>query len=215
MRALTRRLIIIGAGGHGKVSADCAEQMGHYNEIAFLDGEFPALSAVGVWSVIGTCDDLNLYIDGRTDFFVAIGNNITRQKILSGLTTKACTIATLLHPSATISRYAQIGEGTIVCANTVINVAAKIGRGCIVNTSTSVDHDCQIEDYVHLAPGTRLAGDVKVGQGTFVGIGSAIIQGILLGNNCVLGAGSTLLYDLPDRSIAVGTPAKVIKQNDY
>jgi UDP-N-acetylbacillosamine N-acetyltransferase len=209
---LIKRLLIIGAGGHGKVAADCAESMGLFDQIAFLDGEFPQLSQVGKWAVIGDGKDIDSAPD--TAFFVAVGDNGTRQKLLSALFAKSCEVTTLIHPSAVISRYAHIAEGTLVCANTVINVDTKIGRGCIINTSASVDHDCQLEDYVHLAPGARLAGSIKIGMGSFVGIGSVIIPNRLIGIFCILGAGSTLLDDLADFSVAVGTPAKVIKKNE-
>lgn len=208
-----KRLLIIGAGGHGKVAADCAEITKRYSDIAFLDSGFPAVKQVGVWSVIGDGKDLSIFTDPETWFFVAIGDNQERARLISQLLTTSDKLATLIHPSAVVSRYAEIGEGTLVCANAIINVAAKIGLGCIINTATSVDHDCQIEDHVHLAPGTRLAGGIKIGEGTFVGIGSAIIPRIVLGKYCIIGAGSTLLEDIPDHSIAVGTPAKVIKQN--
>ncbi|MFT5674681.1 MAG: UDP-N-acetylbacillosamine N-acetyltransferase [Paraglaciecola sp.] len=211
---MSKRLLIIGAGGHGKVAADCAESMEIFEQIAFLDGEFPQLRQVAKWPVIGDGKDLALDSGFDTAFFVAIGDNRTRQKLLSALFAKSCEVATLIHPSAVISKYAQIAEGSLVCANAVINVDTKIGRGCIINTSATVDHDCQVEDYVHLAPGTRLAGTIKIGTGSFTGIGSVIISGKLVGKFCTLGAGSTLLNDLSDFSVAVGTPAKVIKKNE-
>jgi sugar O-acyltransferase (sialic acid O-acetyltransferase NeuD family) len=211
---LSKRLLIIGAGGHGKVAADCAECMGEFEHIAFLDGEFPKLKQVAKWSVIGDGKDLATESDVDTTFFVAVGDNRTRQKLLSALFAQSCEVATLIHPSAVISQYAEIAEGTLVCANAVINIDTKIGRGCIINTSVTVDHDCQVEDYVHLAPGTSLAGMIKIGMGSFVGVGGVIIPGKLVGIFCILGAGSTLLNDLEDYSVAVGTPAKVIKKNE-
>lgn len=209
---MTKRLLIIGAGGHGKVAADCAELTKNYNEIGFLDNGFPAVKQVGGWSVIGDSEDVSHYVDADTCFFVAVGDNHARAKLIVRLDAAGGKVETLIHPSAVVSRYAEVGEGTLVCANATINIAAIIGRGCIINTAASVDHDCQIEDYVHLAPGTRLAGNIKVGEGTFVGIGSAIIPDLVLGKKCILGAGSTLLADLPNHCVAVGAPAKVIKQ---
>jgi UDP-N-acetylbacillosamine N-acetyltransferase len=209
---LTKRLLIIGAGGHGKVAADCAELTKGYSEIGFLDTGFPALKQVGNWQVFGDGDDLSHFVDPDTCFFVAVGDNHARAKLMARLHIAFGKLETLIHPFAVVSQYAEVGEGTLVCANVTINIGAIIGRGCIINTAASVDHDCEIEDYVHLAPGTRLAGNIKVGEGTFVGIGSAIIPDLVLGTQCILGAGSTLLEDLPDHSVAVGTPAKVIQQ---
>ena len=163
--------------------------------------------------MIGDGKDLSIITDPETYFFVAIGDNHARAKLIAKLLANSCNLVTLIHPSAVVSWYVEIGDGTLVCANAIINVASKIGRGCIINTATSVDHDCQIEDHVHLAPGTRLAGSINIGEGTFIGIGSAIIPGIKIGKYCLIGAGSTLLENIPDHSVAVGTPAKVIKKN--
>lgn len=203
--------MIIGAGGHGKVAADCAEAMERFSEIVFLDGIYPAVTKVEHWPVLGKGDDLSTFSDSSSVFFVAIGNNQTRASLMMAIKKVAGGIVTLIHPTAVISPYVTIGEGTLVCANVVINIASNVGRGCIINTSSSVDHDCKIDDYVHLAPGTKLAGAINIGQYSFVGIGGVIIQGLEIGKHCILGAGSTLLEDLPDSSVAVGTPAKIIK----
>lgn len=208
---MTRRLVIIGAGGHGKVAADCAEAMGSFSEIVFLDNAYPTLTKVEHWAVLGKGDDLQTFHDPSSVFFVAIGNNQIRASLMAAINKVAGEIVTLIHPSAVISPYVTIGEGTLVCANAVINIAANIGRGCIINTSSSIDHDCNIDDYVHLAPSTKLAGSINIGQYSFVGIGGVIIQGLGIGKHCILGAGSTLLQDLPDGSLAIGTPAKIIK----
>lgn len=210
---LTKRLVIIGAGGHGKVVADCALAMGAFSEIVFLDGLYPEITKVEHWSVIGNADNLSAFADPSSVFFVAIGNNQTRGKVMTELDKVGGEITTLIHPSAVISPYATIGEGTLVCANVAINIATNIGQGCIINTSSSVDHDCIIGDYVHLAPGTKLAGSINIGEYSFVGIGAVIIQCLAIGKHCILGAGSTLLEDLVDGSVAVGIPAKIIKIN--
>jgi sugar O-acyltransferase (sialic acid O-acetyltransferase NeuD family) len=208
---LIKRLIIIGAGGHGKVVADCAEATEYFSEIVFLDGLYPEVTKVEHWPVIGKGDDLSLLADANSVFFVAIGNNQTRAKLMTAINNVAGEITTLIHPSAVISPYVTIGAGTLVCANVVINIASNIGQGCIINTSTSVDHDCEIDDFVHLAPGTKLAGTIHIGEYSFVGIGGVIIPSLAIGKHCILGAGSTLLEDLPDYSLAVGSPAKIIK----
>jgi sugar O-acyltransferase (sialic acid O-acetyltransferase NeuD family) len=209
---LTKRLLIIGAGGHGKVAADCAELTEQFDEIAFLDSRYPSVENVGGWPVVGDGKNVSEFAEACTYFFVAIGDNKTRAKIMTPLLESSRKLATLIHPSAVVSQYVKLGEGTLVCANAVINVATNIGRGCIINTAASIDHDCQIEDYVHIAPGTRLAGSINVGECTFLGIGSAVIPGKTLGKYSTLGAGSTLIGDLPSHSVAVGTPAKVIKK---
>lgn len=210
---MTKRLVIIGAGGHGKVAADCAEAMESFSEIVFLDGLYPSISKVEHWPVLGKGDDLLKFVDPNSVFFVAIGNNQTRASLMATVNKKGGEIATIIHPCAVLSPNVNIGEGTLVSAGAVINIAATIGRGCIINTSSSVDHDCNIEDYVHVAPGVKLAGAVNIGKYSLVGIGSTVIQCLTIGRYCTLGAGSTLLEDLPEGAVAVGIPAKIIKIN--
>ncbi|WP_340678199.1 acetyltransferase [Paraglaciecola sp.] len=209
---MTKHLIILGAGGHGKVAADCASLLGRYLSIRFLDVRYPQLEHTGQWTVVGKGDDLSQYNRDDTEFFVAIGDNLTRQKVTQSLLKQQCQLATLIHPSAVVSQANQVGCGTLICANAVVNIDSKIGRANIINTCASVDHDCLLGDFVHIAPGVRIAGGVTIGESSFIGIGSVIIPSTIVGTCCILGAGSTLLSDLADHSVAVGSPAKVIKQ---
>lgn len=209
----TKRLIILGAGGHGKVAADCAEATGEFELIAFLDGTYPNETQVGPWAIWGKCEDAVKFDSPETYFFVAIGNNTTRQSVLLNLLLENLKIASLIHPSCHISHHSDISNGVLVCANATINPMVVIGTGSIVNTGASVDHDCVIGDYTHVSVGVRLAGAVKLGNRSFLGINSCVIQGLSIGNDCTLGAGATLIDDLPSNTTAVGTPAKVIKHH--
>lgn len=209
---MSKTLIIIGAGGHGKVAAECAAAMNYYHTIEFVDALFPQLQTAGRWAVVSNGEDLVQYQSVNTEFFVAIGDNQTRQKVSTQLLNDGARLAKLIHPRAYVSQIDAIGSGSLVCANAVVNIDTVIGIGNIINTGATVDHDCFLADFVHVAPGAHLAGGVKVGEASFLGIGSVIIQGKSLGKYSVLGAGSTLINDLADNVVAVGSPAKVIKQ---
>lgn len=209
---VSRRLLILGAGGHGKVVADYATQLKQFSNIGFLDSGFPEKTALEQWTVYGHTDELSQFVDHDTQFFVAIGNNQIRKRFMLRLKQLDAKIANIVHPSAVISPITDIGIGCLVCANVVINACSRIGDGCIVNTSASVDHDCYIGDFVHLAPGTRLAGNITVGDESFVGIGSTVIQNVEIGMNCIVGAGSTVLSAVADNTTVVGSPAKQIKE---
>ena len=78
--------------------------------------------------------------------------------------------------------------------------------------TTTVDHDCVIGDFVHIAPGVNLAGNVSVGDGSMVGVGTSVIPGIRIGKNCIVGAGSVVIEDVPDNSVVVGSPARIVKK---
>ena len=147
-------------------------------------------------------------IDGLV---ITVGNNRIRKIIAERY--NETEMLTLVHPNATISWRAGLGEGSVVMAGVVVNSSAEIGKHVILNTNCSIDHDCVIEDYVHISPNATLAGDVTVGEGTHIGAGATIIQGVKVGKWSILGAGAVLLKDLPDGVVAVGNPARVIRQN--
>lgn len=203
---MKNKLLIIGAGGHGKVVADIALKMNKWQKIVFLDDDKNIKSSMDL-EVIGTFNDVFTHID-EYEIFIGIGNNDTRQKIHEMLETLGASIPNLIHPKAVIGNQVDIGTGTVVMAGVVVNCCTKIGKGCIINTSSSIDHDNCIEDFVHISPGVHLAGKVKVGQGSWLGIGSVVSNNIIITNGCKLGAGSVVVKDISDPGVYVGVPVR-------
>ena len=201
------KLIIIGAGGHGKVIADIAQKIDKYTSISFLD-DSDAPFCVG-YPVIGKSNDFEKYI-GEADFFVAIGNNKVRKSFIDKIVGFGGELPSLIHPSAVIGADVSIDVGTAVMAGAVINPCTKIGKGVIVNTCSSVDHDCIIGDYSHLAVGVHVAGTVTVGNGCFLGAGTIIKNNVNICKDCVLGAGAVVIEDIEETGTYVGVPAKMI-----
>ena len=196
------RLIIIGAGGHGRVVRDIAENCAHYSEIYFLDDDFQKDS-----DVIGCVNDFEKFLE-NSDFAVAIGNNYTREKILNKLLTREACLPSLVHPKAVVAKGVQIKDGTVVMAGAVINTGASIGKGVIINTCSSVDHDCTIGDFCHISVGAHLAGTVTLGERTFLAIGSSVINNIKIAPDCILAAGAVAVNDLTEKGVYKGIPAK-------
>lgn len=204
------KLVIIGAGGHGKVVADCAEQMNAYDEICFLDDSFEQEKLRLHWPIIGRSSQWLEHIDSAA-FIVAIGNNGARHNWLQKLMSHGAKVATIIHPSAQVSAYSQIGLGSVIFAGAVINCSASLGIGAIINTCASIDHDCVIGDACHISPGAHLAGTVTLGNGVWVGVGGAIIQGITVADHVQLGAGAIVTQSIAHSGLYVGIPAKKIK----
>ena len=201
-----RHLIIVGAGGHGRVALDIAEKTGNYEKISFLDDS--DIEKVNKYEVIGKTEDFVKYADSA-DFFVAIGNNETRMMVQTKLENHGVSIATLIHPFSSIDPSVKIGEGSLVVAGAVINSKAKIGKGVIVNTCSSVDHDCDIGDYSHIAVGAHLAGSVIVYPGVMIGAGSVIINNVTIGCKCMIGAGAVVVDDILKPGTYIGVPARI------
>lgn len=203
------RCAILGASGHGKVVAEIAELNG-YTQVDFFDDRWPELQKQEYWNVLGTTQDLINEVSNYDLVVVAIGDNATRLNKQRMLEISGGVFKVLTHPSATISKYSQLGNGTVIMANAVINPFARIGNSCIINTSSIVEHDCVLSDAVHISPGANLAGSVHVGERSWVGIGSQIKQLINIGSDVVIGAGSTVIKNVVDDQVVVGNPAKCI-----
>ena len=204
----TKRLLIIGAGGHSKVVADIALLSGKYAHLDYLDDGLPMGTQLKGGKVVADVAGWQDYRHEDVEFFVAIGNNTVRRKLLKMLIDSDANLATLIHPSAIVAEDVVIGYGSMIVAGVVINSATKLGIGCIVNSNASVDHDCKIEDFVHIAPGVNLAGAVMVGSGSFLGIGSKVIPAKVIGKNVTLGAGAVVVNDISDGKVVVGCPAR-------
>ncbi len=144
---------------------------------------------------------------------IAIGDNKIRERIANAIDS-LCRFETMIHRSAYISRFAAIGEGTVIMPKVCINAEVKIGKHCIINTGSIIEHECQIGDYAHLSPGAVLAGNIEVGKGAHIGLGAQVIQGVRIGSNAVVGAGSIVLKDVPDNTIVVGNPARFLKMKE-
>ncbi len=205
---MNKKIVIIGASGHGKVVANIAKLNG-YDEILFLDDD-ESKKSCGKYKVIGTSKEITKYRD--YDFIIAIGNNRIREKISDTLGKENIKQTVLIHPSAVIDETAIIKEGTVVMANAVINASVQIGRSYIINTASSMDHDCIINDFVHISPGVHVAGTVTIGRNTWIGIGSTVINNLEICANCIIGAGSTVIKDIKEEGTYIGSPAERMKK---
>ncbi|WP_052487498.1 PglD-related sugar-binding protein [Gordoniibacillus kamchatkensis] len=169
------KLIIIGAGGHGRVVSNIAERQFPEIEQIFVDDKTVGTEVRGkrVASTIREIRSILQTLPGQVGIVVAIGHNDTR-KIIAGmiepivLSERRFHYATIIDPSAVISPDAQIGYGTVIMPNTTISSQANIGSHCIINNNSSIDHDCEIGDFCHISPGVHLTGCKKIRGGTLL-----------------------------------------------
>lgn len=207
---MNRPICLIGYSGHSYVIIDailnngrvlagyCEKEEKYYNPYH--------LEYIGDESQENVLMALSSY-----DCFPAIGSNTVREKIVTILTAfPSISICTVIHPRSTISARAQIGRGAFVAAGAVVNTLTDIGTGVILNTGSIVEHECVIGDFAHIAPGAVLAGNVTVGNKSFVGANAVIKQGITIGSNVIIGAGAVIIKDIPDNSIVVGNPQRLL-----
>ncbi|MGG4287965.1 acetyltransferase [Priestia megaterium] len=204
------KLLILGAGGHGKVVSEIAQLMKQWEEISFLDDREDISEVSGI-PIVGKLADLAALRSEYEYAFVAIGSNTARFKWTEKLSHHGFKIPILIHPSSTVSTKSLIEEGTVIMAGAVINPDTRIGRSCIINTASTIDHDCLLQDGVHTSPGTHLGGTVKVGERTWICIGATIVNNIDIGCDSVIAAGAVVTKDVPSNVLVAGVPA-VIKE---
>ena len=162
------RLIIIGAGGYGRVVADIAAQNGEYNEIGFLDDNCNDAC------VLGKCAGFPSFADEHTEFYVAFGNNELRMKFINSLIDIGAKIATIIHKTAYISPLAKIDVGTAVLPNSVVNTNVVLNKGVIINCGAVVDHDCIIGEGTHICINTVIKAENNIPALTKVDAGVVI-----------------------------------------
>lgn len=191
---------IYGASGHGKVILDILELKGE-SVGGFIDDD-ESLSRFMDYPVVR----INELDTSGITVIMGIGSNTIREKLVVN---HSFSYVNAIHPSAIVSKYSQMGEGSVVMAGAIVQSGTTLGNHVIVNTGASIDHDCQIGDFVHISPGSILCGNVTIGKGSWIGAGTTIIQGVTIGSNVIVGAGSVIRKNVPDNVLIVGNPPEI------
>ena len=203
-----RNLILIGGGGHCKSIIDVAESAG-YNILGILDMPEDVGKSVLDYKVIGTDDDIPQFAD-KTEFIITVGfikSPAIRMRIFDKVREAGGKLATIIASTAHVSRYASLGEGTVVMHQAVVNAGARIGENCIINTFCNIEHDAVIGDQCHISTGTMVNGDCKVGKMCFIGSQSVLANGISICDDVIVGAGSLVRKNILKPGIYSGNPA--------
>ena len=203
-----KSLILVGGGGHCKSVIDVAECAG-YNILGILDRPEEVGKKVLRYDVIGTDDDMSKYAD-KAEFIVTVGQIKSadlRIKLHKMIADAGCHLATIIAPTAHVSKHATIGEGSVIMHQAVVNANAQIGRGCIINTFANIEHDVHIMDYCHISTGVMVNGECKVGKRCFIGSQSVLANCITIGDDIIVGAGSCVRKSIVEKGTYAGNPA--------
>ena len=205
-------VLIVGAGGHGKVVLDILRAAREYSPIGFIDADTTLTGTrVGGLPVFGPANQLPKLAKKARAAIIAIGDNRTRRSYAQMLMEQGFELVNAIHPTACVSgSRGSAGTSSSPPAPSCC-AEANLGDSSIVNTAAVVDHECEIGCAAHVCPTVALAGRVRIGEGAFVGLGAKVIPCISIGEHAIVGAGAVVIRDIPAHATAVGVPAKVVK----
>jgi sugar O-acyltransferase (sialic acid O-acetyltransferase NeuD family) len=207
--------VILGGGGHARVLVDSLQRLDTVELRGILDPnrELWGSECLGV-RILGADDMLaELASNGVSAFVVGLGgtgDNRPRQRLFALGMAHGLQPLTVIHPSATCSGWATVGQGSQLLPGSIVNAGAVLGVNVIVNTGAIVEHDCRVGDHVHLATGAKLSGTVRVGDRAHIGAGAAIRQSIAVGDDAVVGVGAVVISDVGPGQVVVGNPARAM-----
>lgn len=210
---MSRNLILVGGGGHCKSVIDVAESVG-YTILGILDKPEEVGKQVLAYKVIGTDDDISQYVD-KAEFVITVGqikSSAIRHKIADRIEKAGGKLATIVASDATVSKYATIGEGTVILHKCVVNADAKIGKNCIINTMANIEHEVEIGDFCHISTGVMVNGNANIGNDVFVGSKSVVNQGVVIVNESIIGSMTCVNKPVLQYGLYVGVPARYIKK---
>jgi len=203
-------IVVIGAGGHAKVCIDSLRLMNYEIDYCIGNDNCYDDNCLGIKILKGDDHIAKLRNQGYGRVFIAIGDNILREKLTQHVVNLGFELINSIHPNSYISSSVTLGNGVAVMAGAVINSSAVISNSVIVNSGAVIEHDCFIGVAAHVAPNCSLAGGVTIGKRSFIGIGTSIIQKINVGDDSIIGAGSVIIRNVPCNSKAFGVPSKII-----
>ncbi|MFI5447125.1 NeuD/PglB/VioB family sugar acetyltransferase [Polaromonas sp. UC242_47] len=187
-----KRLLIVGAGGHGHSVAEAVLAGGVFQLAGFLDDAASDLRQVWAWPVFGPTADLVNYRQQADVAIVAIGNNRLREEMHNRLGAAGFESATVIHPTAIVSPRAVIGVGSVIMAGAIVGTEAQLGAGVIVNCGAVVDHHCRVENFGHLGVNASMAGGAMLGHGAWMQAGAVLGYGVRMDAGSVLEPGQAV-----------------------
>ena len=200
-----KRIILVGGGGHCRSCIDVIEKGKEFSIAGIVEkNSNKNYSQVLDYPVTGFDDDLESLRKSYDYAFITLGQtgaSDIRQKLFKKLKSLNFILPVIVSPLAYVSKYAGIGEGTIIMHHAVVNAGADIGKNCILNTKCLLEHDTMIGDHTHISTAAVVNGGATVGSGSFVGSNATVVQGVNLPDNCFLRANSLATGKKDDKTL--------------
>ncbi len=210
-RRRRHKLAILGTSLFAPEVADIVEDCGEFEVSVFIENWDRAKTAETLLGrpIIWLEDAAPLAATHRA--LCSLGTTKRRQ-LIEAAAAIGFRFATVVHPTARVSRHSTVAPGSFVSAGVVVSANTQVGRHVVANRGVLVGHDTAIGDYVTLSPGANIAGAVWIGAGTYVGMGAIVLDRIRIGEGAVIAAGAVVTKDVPDRVEVMGVPARIVKK---
>lgn len=210
------KIAVFGAGGFGREVKMLIDQINSstriYEFIGYFDDGKEKDKIINGFPILGGAPELNNWSAVPLNIVFAIANPLIKKKIIEGINNQYLKYPILKHPNVLIGTdEVTIGEGSIICAGTIITVNINVGQHVILNLSCTVGHDTNVGNFSSFMPSVNISGEVNIGECVYVGTGAKIINQLEIGENTIIGSGAVVAKSLPANCTAVGVPAKAIK----
>lgn len=207
------RVVVWGSGGHGKVLVDALLASDRWNVIGILDDDHAKVGqevlGVPIMSSAGGLKVLLRKMDVK-GIAIGIGDNYIRERKFQEVRACGLKLVNVIHPTAHLSRFVELGKGVAILAGATINPGTVIEDNVCVNTAASIDHDNHLCNGSHVFPNATLAGNVRLEDFAYVGSGAVVKPGVVIHKYSYVGAGAVVLKDVPEGAIVAGVPAREI-----
>ncbi|MFC3414173.1 acetyltransferase [Algoriphagus hitonicola] len=209
-------MLIIGAGGFAKEVLQICHDNEELENLTFYDDVNPYIGEMlfNKFPIIKNLDQAKAYLETKDNrFALGLGKPDLRKLLYERFLELGGILTSTISPAATIGNYGtKLGDGCNILSGSVISNSVSIGKGCLVYFNSVITHDCSLGDFVEVSPLVKFLGRVTIKNYCQIGAGSTILPDVIIGENVIIGAGSVVTKDIPDNSLAVGIPAKVVKK---
>lgn len=207
---------IYGAGGLGRELLILAQQINeiknYWDDLIFIDdtNEFTKIKG----KQVVTYDEAKKRYDNKNlELVIAVGEPRSRRLLRERVQNAGFSLTTLVHPSVRITEWTNLGAGAIICCNCFVSCEVKIGENVLIQPFACIGHDSKISSDTVISSYACISGGCSIGDETYIGIHVPIKENTIIGSQTIVGMGSVVNKDIPDKVIAMGNPARAMKEN--
>lgn len=210
---MAKKIVIVGAGGHAKVTINVIQSLGqHYEIVGIIGLEHEIGAKVNGVTVIGNDDKLFELLKNDINYACiglgSVGDNTKRKGLYEKANEIGYKFPSLIHKKAIAYGKVEEFNGVQIMAGAIVQIDSVIGENTIINTGSIIEHDSVIGNHVHVSPGAIVCGGCVINDGTFIGAGAVVKQGVKIGENSTIAAGAVVIKDVKAGLTVKGVPAK-------